>query len=542
MHAHHNVPTAARRLSRVLLGVAAAASLTLTACDDDDGAAGTTAGAGGGVAGAGGETGGAGGEAGAGGMMVEQPATATINHSFGRYALESYEEVEDCVAWTLNNEEAIYVNGVHLGNDGGFHHSNWFVVPDTEYEGPDGFFECGDRGFSELIAASKGTVLFAQSTQSIIENQAFAPGVVVKIPPRHKIVAGVHLLNLSDRPVDTELRMGLDLVHPKTVNVILSPFRLTYYDLDIPAQTEARFNGTCNFAEAFEREAGTPFDIKLHWVLPHYHNLGNYFHLELMGGERDGESLFTLEGFNAEANGMSFTPPIHLTDIDGLRFSCGYRNPRDVPVGWGIGDQEMCVMLGLAESPVMLDGTVLSNNVDGMGEDGRMQNSGDCRIIAIPRHPDQTLPTEEEKAGELYVPPTDPSDEDVRPAPTCVDTPADVMASPPATLSSLKTGVFQPSCSFSACHGGPNPAMGLDLSGDDLYASIMNHEVKAPTDMPLVAPGDPEGSYLYHLMSKCEPTAGGATVNHMPLNAPTLMSPALVATVRDWIAMGAEDN
>jgi hypothetical protein len=59
--------------------------------------------------------------------------------------------------------------------------------------------------------------------------------------------------------------------------------------------------------------------------------------------------------------------------------------------------------------------------------------------------------------------------------------------------------------------------------------------------MPLVDPGQPENSYLYHLISNCEPEGNqGTAVAHMPRNSPTLMESALVAKVRDWILNGAE--
>ncbi len=152
------------------------------------------------------------------------PDQAAYAHTFGVYGLEAFEEAEPCVIWKLNNDQPLYVNRVSVGNDGSWHHSNWFVVPDTLYPGPDGYFRCHDREFEELKSAVAGSVLFAQSTQSIIEHQQFGPGAVVKIPPHHSVVAGVHMLNLADRPVETELRMELGLIHPKDVTAILSVF------------------------------------------------------------------------------------------------------------------------------------------------------------------------------------------------------------------------------------------------------------------------------------------------------------------------------
>ena len=71
----------------------------------------------------------------------------------------------------------------------------------------------------------------------------------------------------------------------------------------------------------------------------------------------------------------------------------------------------------------------------------------------------------------------------------------------------------------------------------------MDHQVKANTSMPLVAPGDPEGSWLYQRVSRCAPVDdNGTALPNMPLNAPVLLQDEAVALVRQWIEAGAPDN
>ena len=85
----------------------------------------------------------------------------------------------------------------------GFHHSNWLFVPASNpatgvigpFDGPDGTFTCADRGFDQAVAALKGGVLFAQSTQAQHDVQKFPAGAVIQIPAHSKIVATIHLLN-----------------------------------------------------------------------------------------------------------------------------------------------------------------------------------------------------------------------------------------------------------------------------------------------------------------------------------------------------------
>ncbi|HEY8377575.1 MAG TPA: hypothetical protein VIK91_13865, partial [Nannocystis sp.] len=355
---------------------------------------------------------------------------------------------------------------------------------------------------------------------------------------------GVHLLNLGSAALASELRIALDLIHPRDVTAVLAPMHLDYRELSIPPLQRSRFTGHCAFADKYQQAAGSPLDLKLYYVLPHYHVLGESFGLEILGGPRDGEVIFQLDGFNADANGKVFDPPIDLTGAQGLRFSCGYDNWFDKFIGYGIGDQEMCMMLGLADSRFIIEARVDSGSTVSAVNDGVVQYEAECANLIIYKNPLQSPPTDEEKRGPLYVPPTDPEDVDLEPTKSCVD--SDPAAEPdlPATLTTLRDAIFAPSCTFSSCHDGGSPAAGLDLqTAAGLADRLRTHAVVADTDLPLVTPGDPEQSWLYRLLSECEPRdAGGQVVRHMPFNAPTLLPDPLVAAVRAWIEGGALDN
>ena len=81
-------------------------------------------------------------------------------------------------------------------------------------------------------------MLFAQSTQSRYDELTLPDNVVVKIPPHHKIIAGGHLLNLANAPYSTELRMNLEIVHPREVpRQAISPRRAEVDPRSGPALT-----------------------------------------------------------------------------------------------------------------------------------------------------------------------------------------------------------------------------------------------------------------------------------------------------------------
>jgi hypothetical protein len=471
-----------------------------------------------------------------------EPETVTITHQFPTVTLAGFEESLPCISWTLENDQPLYVQGVTLVNAGGFHHSNGFIVPEEVYDGPDGVWNCSERGFDTIEAAIEGSVLFGQSTQSLVEEQRFNPGAVVKIPPRHRVVAELHLLNLAPSEADVALRLSLELLHPRDTEVLLTPFAYQYTDLQIQPLGETRFVAECDEFMQVVSPGTVPY--KVHWLLPHYHYLGNYFSVEVIGGEQDGTVLHEISGFGASPVGKRFDPPIEIGDADGIRLTCGYDNWTDSLIGWGNGNGEMCIAFGFADTPNISQAT--SSSGVAVGEvDGIPHFQGDCFSLVVPKADGYGPPTQAELDGELYIPPLDPEDQGLPPVPPCEDTPIDAVASLPATLTSISANLFVPGCQFSSCHGTGGSAGNLNFEGmeGDLHADLLAHPVVDNTDLPLIDPGNPEGSWLYRKLSECEPSdRSGGSVSHMPLNAPFLANPGLVATVRDWIAAGALDN
>jgi hypothetical protein len=303
-----------------------------------------------------------------------------VSLDFGTWVVPAaHEEANLCWSFTLNNPEPLWVNTVAMQNDGWFHHSNWFWVPETSYVMPDGPWDCGLGGFTELGAAIVGSAFYAQTTQVLSEEQSFLPGAATQIAPRARIITASHILNVSQEAAETGLRMQLHTLPEAEVEHRLEPFRFTYFDLDIPAGSKTAHAGTCDLATEYEAIFGEPMDMKIHYALPHLHGLGDLFRLEVAGGEHDGQLIMEQEDLYGEASGITMAEPIDLAGADGLRFDCGHDNQTDADVGWGIGDQEMCVMLGFAETRMRFDGTV--GTTETRGEDGeRLTRSGSCDV------------------------------------------------------------------------------------------------------------------------------------------------------------------
>ena len=311
----------------------------------------------------------------------------TLTHDFGAYTIAPGEERDGiCMSWTLANEAELWLNGIASDNDGMVHHANWFFVPEDSYDVPDGHWDCWANGFTEQDAALIGGVIHAQSTQAATEEQRFVPGAAVRVPPRSRIIAYTHVINTGGAPYATAIRARLETIPRAAVTAPLTGFRFNYVDLRIPPQSRASFAGSCDIRSMYEPIMNRAWSFRLHWVLPHFHKLGDEFRLDLVGGERDGENIFALDGAYGEPLGRGFDPPVDLaaSGADGLRFSCGYDNPGDATVRFGNGDQEMCVMLGFAESGFLFDGTVEQTSDIAPDADGVTRGTGPCRVIGVP--------------------------------------------------------------------------------------------------------------------------------------------------------------
>ena len=183
--------------------------------------------------------------------------------------------------------------------------------------------------------------------------------------------------------VTGNIKLTIYALDPAEVKVKLAPFHVTYDGLDIPPHSEARFWSDCELDSHFMSNTGNPFTGKVYYVLPHTHALGSRFFLEISGGPNDGQSLIDVRGFNGEARGRRYDPPIDLAGAKGLRFGCEFKNPRDDSVKWGFGDQRMCEALGFAEMPLAFESRV-DKAVQGENDGEVLTFTSDCSTIAFP--------------------------------------------------------------------------------------------------------------------------------------------------------------
>jgi hypothetical protein len=297
------------------------------------------------------------------------------------------EDEDTCQSWTLDNPTELWVTSITQHNEGAYHHANWYFVPDDQFVMPDGTWKCSDHDFSELVAALLGGYLFALSTQSQGETQALPAGGAIRIPPYSRIIGASHLLNATDEVVTTTMSLAIRTAPPSQVQAKLAPARIQYIDLHLDPMKNSSFTTECLIDAAYMDRLGVPLSYELYYALAHYHSLGVYAQLEIAGGPRDGEVLMRHDGYG-DNFGYAIDPPVDLARIGarGVRYTCGFANPRSAAVGWGIGDQEMCVIALQARSNLAWAGDV--NRGTGtplrVSPTGEVQYGGPCSLTAFP--------------------------------------------------------------------------------------------------------------------------------------------------------------
>jgi hypothetical protein len=313
------------------------------------------------------------------------PPPGTIAHTFPSFTIAPGDNIYTCQSWTLGNDEELWINTVEMTTQGGFHHANLLFVPEDQFTGPDGTWDCNEREYSEVVAGTAGGVFFAMSTQSETDRQEFPPGAAFRIPPRSRILGGVHLLNITSERFTTAMTVEAVTLPEASVTTPLQELYISNSALEIPARTVGAFSTDCNVATSYRSRARRPMDFNIYYVLPHFHEIATGFTLELSGGTRDGDVVYDSGGGVGDPLGMTMTEPFNVAGATGFRLTCTYDNASDAPVLYGLDrEDEMCVMLAYTDAPVKVLGQTSGTSTAGTPDaDGTVPYNVDCLGLAV---------------------------------------------------------------------------------------------------------------------------------------------------------------
>jgi len=214
--------------------------------------------------------------------------------------------------------------------------------------------------------------------------QAFPPGVAIKLPPRTKLVANIHLLNSTDAPLNLKPNIKLTSIPAPEVTTLLAGISFQNQALGLPANRESRFTVECDLGPEHRKLFGTDPDFRIYYGLAHYHELGTGLTIEAVRPDGAAATVFSTKTRVGDTLGGPLEPAFDMTGYTKLRFSCDFYNPRADVVRWGIGDQEMCVFLAFSDSSYSWGGGV---NDEGEPENetqvgNAMHYSNPCTLFA----------------------------------------------------------------------------------------------------------------------------------------------------------------
>ncbi len=300
---------------------------------------------------------------------------AVQTYKFGPFTIQPSEEItQDCVQITLHNATELYINQVELTTGPGFHHSNWFYVPENLFPGDDGTYNCNDRSFDQAAAAARGGVLFAQSTQSVHDVQTFPEGAALHIPPHFKLVSTIHLLNASDSTLNLTPTIALTPIAKASVTTLLQGVSLENHALGIPPMMQSRFTLDCDFQGPWSSLAATGAvssptpDFNLYYALAHYHALGTGMTIEGVRPDGSSATIYATQNHVGDALGGTLDPLFSMDGFTRIRFSCDYYNNTAATVAWGVGSNEMCVFLSFSDSQFAWGGGILLDQAPPAGQ------------------------------------------------------------------------------------------------------------------------------------------------------------------------------
>jgi hypothetical protein len=164
----------------------------------------------------------------------------------------------------------------------------------------------------------------------------FPPGVALKMPANHKLDINLHYVNKSQRSLTGECFINLYNVPPAEVAKEARSIFFSFENIFLPAGEK-----TIIFQTFLVNE---PMEIFM--LTSHTHNLSERFEIQLVGGPRHGEIVYSSSNWHHPAI-KTLDKPIHLNTGEGLKMVVTYNNTTSHPVRFGLtSEDEMAIIYG----------------------------------------------------------------------------------------------------------------------------------------------------------------------------------------------------
>jgi hypothetical protein len=255
--------------------------------------------------------------------------------------LEKFER-EIFVLKPLGNPEEFYVNKVKMRMRRNSHH---FLVSSFEENAPEEVLPTvneirdlrqgdGTLNWKTLRQMEFQRFVFASQTPEL--EYDFPPGVALKIPAQHHLDFNLHYVNKSLTTIQGECYMNFYAATPDEVQHEAFPLFFGFEEIVLPARQKTVIIKT------FKADR----DMKIFMLTSHTHKLGEVFQIQLKGGSRDGEIIYTSTNWH-HPEIKTFDVPLELRKDEGLTMIVTYNNTTSRVVRFGLSSEdEMAVIYG----------------------------------------------------------------------------------------------------------------------------------------------------------------------------------------------------
>jgi hypothetical protein len=215
------------------------------------------------------------------------------------------------------------------------------VVRDL-YDGRGEYFQ---QRFSEMSGR-----IFLIGSQLKSETIEFPQGMAMRIPGTWLLDLNSHYTNGTRDTTRGEVLLNLHSTTPDKVQTYVQPLELGFYNLSLLPKRETVVETT--FLVGASRQSGRDrfraqdSIVRIIGLTSHTHRLGRRFVIQIVGGARNGETVYTSTNW-LNPPLVHYKDPIVLRRGEGLKSIATYYNDTDEPVSFGFrSSDEMNFIFG----------------------------------------------------------------------------------------------------------------------------------------------------------------------------------------------------
>lgn len=246
------------------------------------------------------------------GIIFDVPALAAdaVRLVSPTFTVDAGTEAFICMRIPFEVEEDIYVNASVAYQANGGHHSMLYYSPPDQEPPNDAPHECVDSDMGNIRFIGVGT---ADGV-----GISLPKGIAMKIPKGSKIYSQSHYVNAQTTTLTAQDVVDLVLIPADQLEQRAGAFTEVDLGLELPASMETTRQIDCT----------SPMDMEVPWMIPHMHEWGYYFKLEVIVDDVP-QTVYESEWNETLRDHfplVHFDPPLHLTPADRIRTTCTWRN------------------------------------------------------------------------------------------------------------------------------------------------------------------------------------------------------------------------